>query len=85
MSHRAVVVRMGVVVALAVSLSGCGGVKLSGKAMCEAHAGTYNAQTKQCTYPPNPPARSMTQVCQMQGGTWDAISDQCAIDPSGGR
>ena len=81
MSHRAVVASLGVVFALAVSLSGCG-VKLSGRVMCDAHAGTYNAQTKQCTYPPNPSPRSATAICQAQGGTWDNVSDMCAIDQS---
>jgi hypothetical protein len=81
MSGRSVMAGMGLAVALAVSLSGCG-IKLSGKVMCEAHAGTYNAQSKQCTYPPQPQARSATQICQAQGGQWDDVSGMCALNQS---
>jgi len=69
------------VVALAGSLSGCAGtVHLSGKTMCEAHGGTYAAQSKQCSYPAQPPTRSASDICRMHGGQWDDVSDSCAID-----
>lgn len=83
MSSRSVMAVTGLAVVLAASLSGCAGrVHVSGKMMCEAHAGTYNAQTKQCAYPPQPPARSSAQICQAQGGEWDDVSDMCAMNES---
>jgi hypothetical protein len=48
--------------------------------MCEANNGTYNSATKQCTYPPQPPAQSAAQMCQMHGGELDPVSDTCAIN-----
>ena len=70
-----------VLVALGGSLSGCaGGVHLSGKTMCEAHGGTYAAQSKQCSYPAQPPTRSASDICRMHGGEWDDVADSCAIN-----
>ena len=81
MSHRTTVVGIGVVVALAMSLSGCAGkVGISSKTMCEAHGGSYSAQAKQCAYPAQQSARSAEQICQMQGGQIDAVSDTCFMD-----
>ena len=48
--------------------------------MCEAHGGTYSAQSKQCSYPPQPPARSASEICRMHGGEWDDVSDSCGIN-----
>jgi len=79
--HHTTVAGIGLVVALAVSLSGCAGkARVSTKSMCEAHGGSYSATTKQCTYPAQPSARSAAQICQMQGGQLDPVSDECAID-----
>jgi len=69
-----------VLVALA-GLSGCASqVRLSGKTMCEAHGGSYASQTKQCSYPAQPPPRTALQICQMHGGEWDDVSDTCAVN-----
>ena len=79
--HRSTVAGIGLVVALAVSLSGCAGrARVSTKSMCEAHGGTYSTSTKQCSYPAQPSTRSAAQICQMQGGQLDPVSDECAID-----
>jgi hypothetical protein len=82
MTHdRSTVARIGLVVALAISLSGCAGrARVSVKSMCEAHGGSYSTTAKQCSYPAQPPARSAAQICQMQGGELDPVSDECAID-----
>jgi hypothetical protein len=81
MNHRRMVVGIGVVIAIAGSLSGCAGrARVSTKSMCEAHGGSYSATAKQCTYPAQPSARSAAQICQMQGGQLDPVSDECAID-----
>jgi len=70
-----------VLVALAGSLSGCASsVRLSSKTMCEAHGGTYAAQSKQCSYPEQPPARSALDICRMHGGEWDDVADMCAVN-----
>ena len=79
--HRSTMAGIGLVVALAVSLSGCAGrARVSTKSMCEAHGGSYSMTAKQCTYPPQSPPRSAAQICQMQGGQLDPVSDECAID-----
>jgi hypothetical protein len=79
--HRATFAAIGVLVALAGSLGGCAGrARISTKAMCEAHGGSYASSTKQCTYPAQQPPRSAAQICQMQGGQLDPVSDECAID-----
>ena len=81
MGHRSMVVGIGVVIAIAGSLSGCAGrARVSTKSMCEAHGGSYSATAKQCTYPAQPSTRSAAQICQMQGGQLDPVSDECAID-----
>ena len=81
MSYRGMVVRIGLVIAIAGSLSGCAGkVRISTKSMCEAHGGTYSPTAKQCTYPAQPPPRSAAQICQMQGGQIDPVSDECVMD-----
>ena len=81
MSHCRMVVGIGVVIALAGSLSGCAGrARVSTKSMCEAHGGSYSATARQCTYPAQPSARSAAQICEMQGGQLDSVSDECAID-----
>ena len=81
MTSRTTLVAIGLVVALAGSLSGCaGGVRLSSKTMCEAHGGSYSAQAKQCAYPAQQPSRSALQICQMHGGQWDEVSDSCDLD-----
>ena len=81
MGHRSMVVGIGVVIAIAGSLSGCAGrARVSTKSMCEAHGGSYSATAKQCTYPAQPATRSAAQICQMQGGQLDPVSDECAID-----
>ena len=72
---------IGVVIAIAGSLSGCAGrARVSTKSMCEAHGGSYSATAQQCTYPAQPSARSAEQICQMQGGQFDPVADECAID-----
>jgi hypothetical protein len=81
MSHRSTVVGIGVVIAIAGSLSGCAGrARVSTQSMCEAHGGSYSATAKQCTYPAQPPTRSAAQICQMQGGELDPVTDECAIN-----
>ena len=81
MTHRTTVAGIGLLVALAVSLSGCAGrARVSTKSMCEAHGGSYSMTSKQCTYPAQPSTRSAAQICQSQGGELDAISDECAIN-----
>jgi hypothetical protein len=81
MTYRTTVARIGLVVALAISLSGCAGrARVSTKAMCEAHGGSYSPTAKQCTYPPQQSARSAEDICRMHGGQLDPVSDECAID-----
>ena len=81
MTDRTMVAGIGLVVALAVSLSGCAGrARMSTKSMCEAHGGSYSMTAKQCTYPAQPPTRSAAQICQAQGGELDPVSDECAIN-----
>ena len=50
---------------------------MSGKVMCEAHGGTYNATTQQCSYKAQ--ARPMHQSCLEQGGTWDTAAGVCEV------
>jgi hypothetical protein len=79
--HRSTVAVIGLVAALALSLSGCAGrARVSVKSMCEAHGGSYSTTAKQCSYPAQPPARSAAQICQMQGGELDSVGDECAIN-----
>jgi hypothetical protein len=81
MIHRTTVAGIGLMIAVAASLSGCAGrVHLSSRLMCEANNGTYNSATKQCAYPPQPPQQSAAQMCQMHGGELDPVTDTCAID-----
>jgi hypothetical protein len=81
MPHRTTLAGIGLVIVVAASLSGCAGrVHLSSRLMCEANNGTYSSQSKQCTYPPQPPAQSAAQMCQMHGGELDPVTDTCAID-----
>jgi hypothetical protein len=81
MSYRGMVMDIGVMIAIAGSLSGCAGrARVSTKSMCEAHGGSYSATAKQCTDTAQPSARSAAQICQMQGGQLDPVSDECAID-----
>ena len=81
MSNHRTLVGIGLVIAIAGSLSGCAGrARVSTKSMCEAHGGSYSATGKMCTYPAQPQARSAAQICQMQGGELDPVSDECAID-----
>lgn len=79
--HRRPLAAIGFVMALLVLLTGCAGkLRLSGKTMCEAHGGSYSAQTKQCSYPAQQPPRNITQVCQAHGGTYDPIGEDCVLD-----
>ena len=82
MTHdRSTVARIGLAVALAISLSGCAGrARVSVQSMCEAHGGSYSTTAKQCSYPAQPPARSAAQICQMHGGELDPVTDECAIN-----
>jgi hypothetical protein len=81
MSHRSMVLSIGVMIAIVSPLSGCAGrARVSTKSMCEAHGGSYSTTAKQCTYPAQPSARSAAQICQMQGGELDPVSDECAIN-----
>ena len=69
---------MAVVAALAVSLTGCAGkLKLSGARMCEGAGGTYNKQTKTCSYQTS--TRSAQQNCQAHGGYYDPAADVCEM------
>jgi hypothetical protein len=62
-------------------LTGCAGksgkVRVSGKTMCEAHGGTYNATAQHCTYTAKP--RSVSQSCQAQGGYYDTAAQFCEM------
>jgi hypothetical protein len=72
---------LGLALVVALSASGCAGkLRTQGRTMCESHGATYNAQTKQCTYPANQPPRNVAQICQAQGGTWDPVGDNCVQD-----
>ena len=55
--------------------AGTGKHRVSGKVMCEAHGGTYNATTQQCAYTAQ--TRPMHQSCTAQGGTWDTAAGAC--------
>ena len=81
MTHRKPLAGIGLMMALAVALSGCAGqVHLSSKTMCEAHGGTYSSDSKQCAYPAQPPTRSAADICRMHGGELDPVTDTCAVN-----
>jgi hypothetical protein len=81
MHGRTTVASIASLIVLLGALTGCARpVRLSGKTMCESHGGNYSAQTKQCSYPAQQPARSAQQICQALGGQWDDLSDACALD-----
>ncbi len=78
-----ILVRFGVALVLPLLLTACAGkVRLSAKTMCEAHGGSYSGQTKQCSYPPQQPARNVNDICLAQGGTYDAIGEACILENS---
>jgi len=65
---------MTVVAITLLALTGCAGkVRLSGKMMCEAHGGTYDAAGRQCTYTAQ--TLSAKQICQR---TSDGYRDDVA-------
>jgi hypothetical protein len=83
MSRARALTSLIVVGILMMSLSGCGStsarsgkVRISGQRMCEAHGGTYNKQTRHCTYPTQ--ARSARSSCAAQGGYYDE-ADICEM------
>jgi len=51
--------------------------KITGKKMCEASGGTYNAQQHHCTYT----QKTMTakDMCQNHNGYWDTAAGMCEI------
>lgn len=53
--------------------------RISGKSMCEAHGGTFNATTQHCTYSSQP--RPVSQSCQAQGGYYDTAAGFCEMGP----
>jgi len=62
-------------------LAGCAGkakVKRSAKQLCEAHSGTYNAQTQQCSY--RAVTSSAKQTCEAQGGVYWPEEQYCEME-----
>jgi hypothetical protein len=47
--------------------------------MCEAHGGTYNAQTQQCVHTA-PKTVSAQQACQQQGGVYWPQEQYCDFE-----
>jgi hypothetical protein len=83
MSRRESTVMIALLMMALLGLTGCasksGKVRVSGKTMCEAHGGMYNAATQQCTYAAQP--RSVRQSCQAQGGYYDDAAQFCEMGP----
>jgi hypothetical protein len=72
---------MTVAMALVFPLAGCAGkakVKRSAKQLCEAHSGTYNAQTQQCSY--RAVTSSAKQTCEAQGGVYWPQEQFCEME-----
>jgi hypothetical protein len=57
--------------------SGSGTVRVSGKSMCEAHGGTFNASAQHCTYTTQ--SRPVSQSCEAQGGYYDTAAGFCQM------
>ena len=69
---------MGVTLAVALALTGCGGkVRLASSKTCAAHGGTYDASAKACTVGTN--TKSAASICQAQGGFYDIGADFCEL------
>jgi hypothetical protein len=71
------------ITALAIALltvTGCAGkLRLSGKMMCEAHGGTYDATGRQCSYKAQ--TLSAKQICQnTSNGYWDDVAQFCELN-----
>jgi hypothetical protein len=74
---------MTLVMALVFPLAGCAStgkakVKRSAKQLCEAHSGTYNAQTQQCSY--RAVTSSAKQTCEAQGGVYWPQEQYCEME-----
>jgi hypothetical protein len=54
-------------------------VRKTSKQMCEAHGGTYNAQTQQCAHTA-PKTVSAQQACQQQGGVYWPQEQYCDFE-----
>jgi hypothetical protein len=71
---------MALVMTLAFLVAGCAGaskVRIGAKQMCEAHSGTYNAQTQQCSY--QAVQRSARESCEYYGGMYLPEEQYCAF------
>ena len=79
MTPRNMMVRLVVVLALAVPLGACAGkVRMEVRKMCQAHGGTWSAQSKECSYPAS--TRSAADICAGHGGAWEpAGAGYCEI------
>ena len=67
--------------ALVLPLAGCAGktkIRKSARQMCEAHGGTYNAQTQQCSY--QAVQRAARQSCEQQGGVYWPEEQYCEFE-----
>jgi hypothetical protein len=72
---------MTLAMAFMVPLAGCAGkakVRRSAKQLCEAHSGTYNAQTQQCSY--RAVTSSAKQTCEAQGGVYWPQEQYCEME-----
>jgi hypothetical protein len=71
-----------VAMALIFPLAGCAAtkakVKRSAKQSCEAHGGSYNAQTQMCSY--QAVQRSARQNCEQQGGVYWPAEQYCEFE-----
>jgi hypothetical protein len=60
--------------------TGCassGKARFSAAKMCQAHGGTYDTNTKTCTYTAS--TRSAADTCRAHGGYYDTAADVCEI------
>lgn len=82
MNQRArAVVATFVALAFVFPLAGCAGktkVKRTAKQSCEAHGGSYNAQTQMCSY--QAVQRSARQNCEQQGGVYWPQEQYCEFE-----
>ena len=68
-------------IALMFPLAGCAAktkVKRTAKQSCEAHGGSYNAQTQMCSY--QAVQRSARQNCEQQGGVYWPAEQYCEFE-----
>jgi hypothetical protein len=67
------------VLALAVPLTGCSSkLRWTAKQMCEAHGGTYNAQSQSCSYVAM--QRTAKQNCEAHGGVYWPQEQYCEVE-----